>query len=58
MRDDSEEKDILAVKIKHHGQCPFEKGHSDDDFNNGYMIGLCTIPLAAALALFLYGAFK
>lgn len=34
-----EDKDFLAVRIKHHGQCPYEKGHSDGEFAAGVFLG-------------------
>lgn len=38
-----EEKDHLAVRIKHHGQCPLEKGHSNEWFVPGIIIGAVVV---------------
>lgn len=35
-----EDRDFLAVRIKHHGQCPYEKGHlNSGDFVAGLFLG-------------------
>lgn len=40
-----EEKDYLAVRIKHRGPCPLEKGHSEGYFGAGLFLGVLTSSL-------------
>jgi hypothetical protein len=47
-----EQKDHLAVRIKHRDQCPYEKGHDDGDALAGFMFGLV---LSSAIWLLILG---
>lgn len=50
-----EDRDFLAVRIKHRGQCPYEKGHlNSGDFVAGLFLG-AMFALGISILIFIKG---